>query len=363
MAHGSKSWKTRVYNQTPYFITVIGYVIALGMLLGAASTWLIHVSVFAQAGGSLRPEITRITRDRDCIVIERLKQPGDQIEAGEPFVSLIENPENVAQMLLRSRLLISRQEYEKLNSDLARRKTLELDYWIETLPEVTADSVIRAPLKGWVMGSSSSSPTATDIEGFVPAGLTIAEIAQIQSATLNLELTMNRAPTVQQGESTRVLIADWGKEPLTGEILSVDCHLSLTIPRTRFEEEELEQLQVEQVLQVEIGGVSYLGELAFDLETVRVMISGNQMEREELLGVKSAGSVDVVLPQLGHRKIRTKWESVQARLAIGLRQENMPPFALSRMEEQLSQGINEIPIASCWARVGSQRLFRKLFDK
>ncbi|MCA9417467.1 MAG: HlyD family efflux transporter periplasmic adaptor subunit [Candidatus Omnitrophica bacterium] len=262
--------KQELFNQTPFFVTILGYLFSFAILLGAASTFLIRSDLYSKGTVTLHPTIERVSLDTDSVVVGVSVATGKVVSDGDPILSVLEDPQSVALSRLRKSLRENMAVLE--NGDEGFRDTAKQ---LESeIPDPPIPTVLHSPIDGILIQLQSPNPDRMEDILFVPPKEPLFMVASVDRILLEIDIPLEQIPSVQVGDTLSIHIPAWRNEPIDTQVSSIDT--------------------------------------------------------------KPITSID---------------------------KEFIPADVIEEIGENLNEGLTDLPGPDCWIKVGTQRLFDRLFEK
>lgn len=362
-------WRKRLFQQTPRLVTLAGYLFGLGILAAAGSTWFMRTDLFSQGTATLRPTVNVIRAERETVVMDDRHKPGDSIGQGEELARVLEDPESVANWRLAADLRERIHDYERLATPSAAARREELSRMLTAIAATQTERPLTAPEPGWLI-SPEGAPVASDppsnatAQGrIVPPGGTIAGIANPEALKLEVVVACDHFPTIQPGDRVSILLADWDTRDAFGRVSQIQTTLSAEIPRSEFSDEQMNKIKTARPLKVRLGDDEMPAEATVGKETIRLSLAGKELPAPLAGVIKTGKPFTLGFPANEEKKVRIQWDSIQAKVTLELPDKAISPLVRQALAEQLSRGNAALTVSRCWIKVGTQRLFLRLFGK
>jgi hypothetical protein len=362
MANEKVTWRKKLYNRTPFYVTLTGYIFGLSILFGAASTWFIESDIYAQGQAMLKPARTNVSYPEESVLVEWLMKPGDRVEKDQVVAKVITEPVAVANYKMRHHLVTAIQDLESHDNAKANGQLTQLREVLAGVPEDAKPAVSSAPVSGWLEDVPQDENGGSRPRGLMPPKAPLFSVAGLREVTLEMNVATKLAPNLTVGDEISLLLAEWDKNYLQGTVSSIKSTLSAQIPLTKFDAKELSVLKVESD-SVEIYGRVVPCAYTVLEEVVKIGLDAGQISGEDLERVNGGGTLRLAIPALNDKQLKTKWDMVSSSLSVVIPEESISPPIRKNLEEQLKDGISAIPVSRCWVEVGRQKLFRRLFSK
>lgn len=242
MANKTISWQTKLFNKTPFYVTLAGYIFGIGILLGAASTWFIESTIYCQGSAVIHPSKDIVIYPEEIVLLNWKAQSGQKIEKGIPIAEIISDPKEVATYKLRHHLSSAIKDSEDIGGGKTDNRLDELKILLDDVEKTSISDLSIAPSPGWLEDVVQGKNTNGKPNGLLEKGTTLFSVANLEEVILEISVPATRVPTVLVGDEVSLLLADWDNEYLHGEVKSIQTILSFSVPITFFETRELEVL-------------------------------------------------------------------------------------------------------------------------
>jgi len=216
-------------NRFVLIAEVLGYVLALTVILGAISTLFINVDILLPVSGQLTPLHTTITLDEDCAVATLEQETGSAVASGAPVAMVVTKSGDMLRVMgirkVRDGLtLLGVEDSDALGEVLKTART-----WLGNAasPRTTT---LTAPMNGLV------KPSDEALDGDrIPAGKPVATIYDLNTLTMRAILPDNRVDRVARDMPARASYPSVD-QPLEGRVISLTTDEDGTHVDLRFED-------------------------------------------------------------------------------------------------------------------------------
>lgn len=343
-----------LYNQSPWLVTLVGYIFGLAVILGAASTWFIHTSVSAHAAGVLRPEAETYVFPTETVLLACLVTAGQEVQAGTPLARLAVESDEVAShglsVELRNQIA---QASERGDAETAERYRAML----ALIPQETTPLELTAGRAGRV-----TDLAAVAEGGMVPANEPLMRVAHDGGVQIQTTLSPDRMPTIGSGDTVQVLLPQWDTTPIPARVADVTVTGVFSVPAADLPASWLGDSDASpREADMEAGGATYAVQLSQTGEEVvcRVTFGAAASRPETKVGRRLAAAL------LGSERleITSKWSAFETELLLRVEASSLPEGAYGALHENLAAGHYTLPADDVWVETGHCRLSSRLFSK
>lgn len=207
---------------------IVGYVLALAVILGAISTLFFTAEILLPVSGELVSLREAVTLEEECAVAELRAEPGAPVRAGDPVADVVTGSRDMLRVMglrkVRDGLtLLDTEEKGKIGGVLDTAQT-----WLEAV--AAPDTVtLKAPMAGLVQPSDPASDGDS-----IEAGQPIVTVYDLTTLTLKASIPANRVDRVAEGMPARTTYPDLDIV-LEGTVVSVTTDDEGTTALLRFD--------------------------------------------------------------------------------------------------------------------------------
>ncbi|MCX7019929.1 MAG: hypothetical protein WCK47_05220 [bacterium] len=363
MSAKSASWKQRVYDQTPKYVTWAGYLLGLAIIGAAASTWFIQTRMYSQGWAAITPVMIPVAAPRDCMVLRNTRKTGDRVSAGDILADVTDDPTQTAKLLLTGHMSAAADELRQFGGGAIAASRAEYDKRLLSAEHGISSMTLRAPDHGWIAWQTPSLAAGLQ-KSLVRQGGAVATITRLDEAVINIDISADHATTARPNDTVRIMLRDMDGIEIAPLLVSAETTITVEIPNTQFSNNDIERLKTSGRTIVNVSGSRMPAEVSAGNETIVFQLDAAIMPEKRLHAMRAGQSFAMSIDSINDNKpCGGKLGSFQSKFVMRLSGLGAIPKLKQALMDHLKSGSMSFPAGGCWVQVSLRSLFNRLFGK
>lgn len=190
----------------------------------------------------------------------------------------------------------------------------------------------------------------------------ICQIATLDSATIEMSIVPKGHVTLTKSDIIEIRIPEFDSSTLTTTVDHVRIESVILIPNTEHDTPEIHIPEKNISTIVQIEEMDFIATIHQQDSTLRVHVVIPEWMPTKSLPVNNQ-AVSIFVQELGKQVLNGSWSEVKAIVTTRINPERIPKPLADALRRNLDKGQSTFEVDNCWARIGEERLFLKLFRK
>lgn len=356
------SWKQNLLNRSPKIVLIVGYLFCGCIFLSAGFTWFVKTDIQVSAKCRFLPHLSNVFASKQTVVLNYLYQSGKKIELGDKIADIIVDSTSIINWTLREYLDLALSEISVVTEELSGKSKNRAIEMLSVIPKDLKSESFHSPSDGWFFVPIKSGNHLNSTHHSIKKGELICQIANLQSATLEVNFVPKGQVTVSRNDSIEIRIPEYESVYLNAIVDQLRIKADIIIQNENNKLLNADNYEDTFMSQIEIAGMETKATISNEEKLFRIHIEITDWKSAQLLPTNGR-EVNLIIQKLGSHALKGLWSDVHAVVISHMKQSDIPKKITENLLRNLDKGIGFLEVENCWARIGEERLFVKLFRK
>ena len=354
-------WKRNLGKRTPVIVLSLGYLFCACIFLAAGFTWFVKTDIQVSANCRIIPHLKLLLASDKTIVLKYLNHSGSKIKQGDVLADIIKDPDSIVNWTLREYMNKALSEIDSSTGELYQMSKTQVLEMLSRIPQDLSTEIVLSPSDGWLLTPIREKTLLTAHHAAAKGDL-ICQIATLDSATIEMSIVPKGHVTLTKSDIIEIRIPEYDSSTLTTTVDHVRIESVILIPNTEHDTPEIHipERNISTIVQIE--EMDLIATIHQQDSTLRVHVVIPEWMPTKPLPVNGQ-AVSIFVQELGTQVLNGSWSEVKAIVTTRIHPEGIPKPLADALRRNLDKGQSTFEVDNCWARIGEERLFLKLFRK
>jgi hypothetical protein len=237
----------------------------------------------------------------------------------------------------------------------------EVTALLARIPKAISVETLISPIDGWFLLAQPQEAPPFEPRHW-DAGDCICQVATLKAATMEFCFSPKGQVKLSPGETIQVLLPDYASTTLPGRVDAVRTEADVLIPLDSYPALISGISATNMTIAVHIHDLEIPGLVVPSEESLRIHLELPGLGSSSFLP-QAGEEVALEAPEISRVALVGTWSEVRVCVTAQLNLQDAPSLLIDTLSKNLSKARPTLEVANCWARVGEDRLFLRLFGK